>query len=220
MFEGIERLSLSRDWITIILLLALVLIALIKFYYNERFVKLFSLSYSEKYFTNYSKSKPLIFNTFHFLFFIIINFNISLLIYYAIRAFNPSKISHDFSFFVQIVVTVLVYFLARYLIGYLLSIVFSLSEEQDHVTLLKISNLAYLSLLFFPLLVLINYSSFPLHKILISFSLTIALILIFIRYYSIIKNLTLHFNSFFYIFLYLCALEIAPILVIYKMFLD
>lgn len=220
MFEGIERLSLSRDWITIILLLALVLIALIKFYYSERFVKLFSLSYSEKYFTNYSKSKPLIFNTFHFLFFIIINFNISLLIYYAIRAFNPSKISHDFSFFVQIVVIVLVYFLARYLIGYLLSIVFSLSEEQDHVTLLKISNLAYLSLLFFPLLVLINYSSFPLHKILISISLTIALILIFIRYYSIIKNLTLNFNSFFYIFLYLCALEIAPILVIYKMFLD
>ena len=219
MFEGIERLSLSRDWITIILLLALVLIALIKFYYSERFVKLFSLSYSEKYFTNYSKSKPLIFNTFHFLFFIIINFNISLLIYYAIRAFNPSKISHDFSFFVQIVVVVLVYFLARYLIGYLLSIVFSLSEEQDHVTLLKISNLAYLSLLFFPLLVLINYSSFPLHKILISISLTIALILIFIRYYSIIKNLTLNFNSFFYIFLYLCALEIAPILVIYKMFL-
>ena len=220
MFEGLERLSLTRDWVTIILLAALVLIALLKFSYNDRFVKLFSLSYSEKYFTNYSKSKPLIFNSFHLLFFIIINFNISLLIYYVIKAFDPSKISHDFSFFVQILLVVFLYFVARYLIGYLLSVVFSLSEEQDHVTLLKVSNLAYLSVLFFPLLVLINYSSFALHRILITFSLTVVVILLFIRYFTIIKNLKLNFNSFFYLFLYLCALEIAPILVIYKMFLD
>ena len=220
MFEGIERLSLTRDWITMILLVALVLIAVLKFFYSERFVKLFSLSYSEKYFTNYSKSKPLIFNTFHLLFFIIINFNISLLIYYAIKAFDPSKISHDFSFFAQVVFIVFLYFVARYLIGYLLSIVFSLSEEQDHVTLLKVSNLAYLSVLFFPLLVLINYSSFALYKILITFSLTVAIILLVIRYFTIVKNLKLNFNNYFYLFLYLCALEIAPILVIYKMFLD
>jgi len=220
MFEGIERLSLSEDWITIILLLTLVLIAILKFSYNERFDKLFSLSYSDKYFTNYSKSKPLIFNTFHLLFFFIINFNISLLIYYAIKAFDPSRIPNDFSFFIQIVLILLLYFLLRYLIGYLLSIVFSLLEEQSHITLLKISNLAYVSVLFFPLLILINYSSLALHKILITFSLTIALILLFTRYYSILKNLKLNFNSFFYIFLYICALELAPILVIYKIFLD
>ena len=220
MFEGIERLSLSEDWITIILLLGLVLIAVLKFSYNERFVKLFSLSYSAKYFTNYSKSKPLIFNTFHLLFFIVINFNISLLIQYAIKAFDPSKISNDFSFFLQLVLLSLLYFLIRYLIGYLLGIIFDLSEEQNHITLLKISNLAYLSVLFLPLLVLINYSSFALHKILIIFSLIIALILLITRYVSILRNLKLTFNSFFYILLYLCALELAPILVIYKIFLD
>jgi hypothetical protein len=220
MFEGIERLSLTKDWITIILLSSLVLIAVIKFAFSERFIKLFSLSYSEKYFTNYSKSKPLIFNTFHFLFFIIINFNISLLIYYAIKAFEPAKISNDLSFFLQIVLILLLFFIVRYLIGYLLGIVFDLTEEQDRVTLLKISSLAYLSMLFFPLLVLINYSSASLHKILITFSLTIALILFFMRYFAIAKNLTLNFNSFFYLLLYICALEIAPILVIYKMFLD
>ena len=220
MFEGIERISLSEDWITIILLLSLVLIAALKFSYNDRFDKLFSLSYSDKYFTNYSKSKPLIFNTFHLLFFIIINFNISLLIFYAIKAFDPSEISNDFTYFIQIVLIVLFYFIFRYLIGYLLGIVFDLSEEQNRITLLKISNLSYLSVLFFPLLVLINYSSFALHKILITFSLTIALILLSIRYFSILKNLKLSFNNFFYIFLYLCALELAPFLVIYKMFLD
>jgi hypothetical protein len=220
MFEGIERLSLSEDWITVILVLALVLIAVLKFSYNERFVKLFSLSYSDKYFTNYSKSKPLIFNSFHLMFFIIINFNISLLIYYAIKAFNPLKITNDFSFYVQIILILLLYFILRYLIGNLLSIIFSLPEEQNRITFLKISNLAYLSVLFFPLLVLINYSSLAIHKVLIIFSLTIAIILLFVRYYSILKNLILNFNSFFYIFLYICALEIAPILVIYKMFLD
>ena len=220
MFEGIERLSLTKDWITIILLSSLVLIAVIKFTYSERFIKLFSISYSEKYFTNYSKSKPLIFSTFHFLFFIIINFNISLLIYYAIKTFEPAKITNDLSFFLQIVLVLFLFFIARYLIGYLLGIVFSLAEEQDQVTLLKISSLAYLSMLVFPLLVLINYSSASLYKILIIISLTIALFLFLMRYFAIAKNLKIHFNSFFYLLLYLCALELAPILVIYKMFLD
>lgn len=220
MFEGIERLSLTRDWITGVLLLSLVLIAVLKFRYNERFVKLFSLSYSEKYFTNYSKAKPLIFNTFHFLFFIIIIFNTSLLIFYAIKVFELSNISNDFTFFLQILLLLILFFAARYIAGYLLGIVFDLTEEQDHVTLLKISSLAYLSILFFPLLILINYSSAALHKILITFSLIITMILFFIRYFAIAKNIKLNFNSFFYLFLYLCALELAPILVIYKIFLD
>jgi hypothetical protein len=219
MFEGIERITLSKDWITVVLLLVLIVIALIKLVYNERFIKLFSLSYSDKYFTNYSKSKPLIFNTFHFLFFVVINFNISLLIYYSIEVFNPLIISNSLTFFLKIVLVVLLYFVARYLIGYLLSIVFNLSEHQDYVTLLKISNSAYLSMLFFPLLIFLNYSSVVMHKFLLIFSLIIVLILSFILYFNVVKNLKINFNSFFYLFLYLCALELAPIIVIYKMFL-
>ena len=220
MFEGLERIAFSRDWITIVLLLVLVVIAIIRFIYEERFTKLFSLSYSDKYFTNYSKSKPLIFNNFHLLFFIVINFNISLLIYYSIEVFNPLIITNSFIFFLRIILVVILYFIARYLVGYLLSIVFGLSEHQDYVTLLKISNSAYLSVLLFPLLILINYSSVSFHKFLLVVSLIMLLVLLFIRYFTIVKNLKISFNSFFYLFLYLCALELAPIIIIYKMFLD
>ena len=220
MFEGIERLSLTRDWITLLLLFTLVLIAVLKFTFNERFIKLFSLSYSEKYFTNYVKSKPLIFNTFHLLFFSVIIFNISLLVFYAIKAYNLLEFTNDFSFFLKIVLVFTIYILSRYLIGYLLSLVFDLTEHQNYITLLKISNLAYISVLVFPLLIIINYSSTTFYKILISVSLVIALILFGIRYFAVIKNINLNFNSFFYLFLYLCALELAPILVVYKMFLD
>lgn len=220
MFEGIERLSLTRDWITLLLILGLVLIAVLKFAFSERFIKLFSLSYSEKYFTNYVKTKPLIFNTFHLIFFSVIIFNISLLIFYAIKAYNLSEITNDFGYFLQISLVCTLYILSRYLLGYLLSLVFSLTDHQAYFTLLKISNLAYISVLIFPLLIFINYSSAAFYNILISISLVIALILFGIRYYAVIKNIKLSFNSFFYLFLYLCALELAPILVVYKMFLD
>lgn len=220
MFEGIERLSLTRDWITLLLLFTLVLIAVLKFAFNERFIKLFSLSYSEKYFTNYVKSKPLIFNTFHLLFFGVIIFNISLLIFYTIKAYNLLEFANDFSFFLKISLVCTLYILIRYMVGYLLSLVFSLTEHQNYITLLKVSNLAYISVLVFPLLIFINYSSATFYKILITVSLIIALVLFGIRYYAVIKNIKLNFNSLFYLFLYLCALELAPILVVYKMFLD
>ena len=169
MFEGIERLSLTRDWITLLLILGLVLIAVLKFAFNERFIKLFSLSYSEKYFTNYVKTKPLIFNTFHLIFFSVIIFNISLLIFYAIKAYNLSEITNDFGYFLQISLVCALYILSRYLLGYLLSLVFSLTDHQAYFTLLKISNLAYISVLIFPLLIFINYS-WPSHADLKIFS--------------------------------------------------
>ena len=103
MFEGLERLTFSKDWITIILLVILILITLVKNNFNVRFTKLFSLLYSDKYYTDYLKTNPLLFNKFHFLFFFVIIFNISLIIFNSFIAFKPSENDYDFIFFLQII---------------------------------------------------------------------------------------------------------------------
>ena len=218
MFEGIERIAFSKDWITVILMLVLALITIVRFVYSERFSKLFSLLYSEKYYSDYLKNKPLVFNKFHFLLFLVLIINVSLLVFFSFKAFIPSKISNDFTFFIQVLILVILYIFIRYFIGYFLGIIFDIYEHQKYVTFLKISNLSFISILIFPLLVLINFSSVSLHKFILIFSIIIILILLFIRYYTILKNERINFNNLFYLFLYLCALEIAPFIVIYKIF--
>ncbi len=220
MFEGLERVVYTKDWITVILMLVLISITVIKFAYSERFTKLFSLLYSEKYYTNYSKTKPLIFNKFHFYFFLVIIFNISLLLFYGFKVFHPSKVSNDLIFFMQIIAIVILYMSLRYFIGFLLANMFGISEYHKQLTLVKITNLSLIFVMCFPLLVIINFSSSPLHKILITFSIGITMLMLLIRYFVIVIKIRDNFNVFFYLILYICALEIAPIIVIYKMFVD
>ena len=220
MFEGLERITFSKDWITIVLMLILIIISIIKLYYNDRFVKLFSLIYSEKYYTNYIKTKPLIFNTFHLLFLFIIIFNISLFLFFLLKAFLPSKTTYDYFYFFEILFILITYFIIRFSIGHFLGIIFGVSDEQKQVTLFKISNLSLLSVYLFPVLIIIHYNSTFRYKYLITFSVIVMGILFLFRYFVMLKNTIQNFNSFFYLILYLCALEIAPFIVIYKMFVD
>ena len=76
MFEGLERITSTSDWVTIFFLVVLTLISILQFNFNERFSKLFSLIYSDKYYTDFIKTRPLNFNIFHLIFFFVVLFNI------------------------------------------------------------------------------------------------------------------------------------------------
>lgn len=220
MFEGIDKISATSDWVTLIFMTVLILMAVIQFNFPERFSKLFSLVYSEKYYTDYIKTRPLIFNRFHIIFFFIIIFNISLAFYFVLNAFSPERFQPEFYLFFQIVLMTLGYFILRYFVGVLLGNVFELEDGQNYFTFLKMSNLALISIFIFPLLVLTNYSVGVFHKFLITFGIIASLALTLFRYFVLIKNEKLNFNNLFYLFLYLCALELSPFIVIYKLFVE
>jgi hypothetical protein len=220
MFEGIEKISATSDWVTLFFLAVLILIAVLQFNYTERFSKLFSLVYSEKYYTDYIKTRPLVFNRFHIIFFFIIIFNISLFLYFAFNTFSSSPDHDQFYFFFQILLMTFGYFLVRYFVGVLLAFIFEAEEGQKYFTFLKMSNLALISVLVLPLLVLANYSVGVFHKFLITFGVVASFAIALFRYFVLIKNEKLSFNNLFYLFLYLCALELAPFIVLYKLFVD
>lgn len=220
MFEGLERISATSDWVTLFFLLDLVLIAILQFNYTERFTKLFSLGFSEKYYTDYLKTRPLIFSWFHFIFFFIILVNISLIIFFAFKEYSPDLIDNQLYFFFQIFLSSIIYFSIRYFTGFIIGLILNVNDEQTYFTFLKISNLSLLSILIFPLLILSNYSVGVFHKFLITFSIVSSLLASLFLYFVLIKNEKLSFNNLFYLFLYLCALELAPFIVIYKLFVD
>ncbi len=218
MFEGLERISNSGDWITLVFMLSLIFITILNYSHNERFTKLFSLLYSEKYYTDYIKTNPLLFNNFHFYFFFVIIFNISLFLFFVFRAFDLVHIDNDFPFYLILLLSLFLYITLRYLLGALLGFVFDVYYDQKYFTFLKMSNLSLLSVLLFPLLILINYTVGDFHMLLINFGLFLVVIMFVIRYFILVKNETLNFNNLFYLFLYLCALELSPFIVIYKLF--
>ena len=220
MFEGLERIATSSDWATIFFLVVLTLISVLQFNFNERFTKLFTLIYSDKYYTDFIKTRPLNFNLFHVIFLFIILFNISMLLFFAFKAFKPEFFESDLSFYLKINLAVFAYFGLRYLLGRTIAGAFNLTEEQSYFTFLKMSNLCLISVLIFPLLILSNYSTGGFHKFLISFTLLAAAALTLFRYFVVIKNEKLGFNNLFYLFLYLCALELSPLIVVYKLFVD
>ncbi len=218
MFEGQERLLITNDWITVILMIVLLLIAVVKYNFNERFSKLFTLLYSEKYYTDYSKTKPLIFNPFNVFFFFISIFSISLFIYFYFDTFEIQKINPNLIFFFKIFIAVILYVLIRFIIGVFLSIIFESLENQNYFTFLKISNLSLFSIYLFVLLIIINYTPLSYHKYLFIIGGILLFILVVFQYSSMLKNSKINFNNLFYFILYLCALEIAPFIVVYKLF--
>jgi len=220
MFEGLQRITSTSDWVTIFFLLVLVLLAILQYNFSERFSKLFSLVYSDKYYTDFIKTRPLNFNIFHLIFFFVILFNISLLIFFLFKAYDPAIYESELSFFLKINLTVILYLSLRYFLGIILANIFDLSEEQSYFTFLKMSNICLISVLIFPLLILSNYTAGGFHKFLITFTLAISLGVTLFRYFVLIKNEKLGFNNLFYLFLYLCALELAPFIVVYKAFVD
>jgi hypothetical protein len=141
-----------------------------------------------------------------------------LFLYFIFKANSSTNVGHDFLLYGQVLLIFILYIIFRYIIGGLLGFIFDVHYDQKYFTFLKISNLSLISVLLFPLLVLINYSVGNFHKFLIVFGLVIVLIFSLFRYYVIVKNEKLNFSNLFYLFLYLCALELSPFIVIYKLF--
>ncbi|HHC80518.1 MAG TPA: DUF4271 domain-containing protein [Flavobacteriia bacterium] len=215
MNEAIERIVSSNDWITIILLIIISLLINNKIRYTARFQSLQSLLYSNSYINNYSKSTPLLFNTFNAIFIIIVILVFSLLLFTVANQVNLVLVQDTKSQFLLIIVGVFVFFVIRFIIGYLLAFLFEKEKEQHYITFVKISYLSNFSLFIIPLLIINFYTnSIIFSKILI---ITAVLLLLYYYYLQIKNNQKLVFSKMFYFILYLCALEISPFIIIYKL---
>ncbi len=217
MFEAQYRFFASQDWITIIFMIVLIFLAIAKYRYNERFNKLFSLFYSDKYYTDYSISRPLNFNFFHGLLLSVFFFNISLLIFYLLRSYQLIDTNFDFNFYLKVLFMSIAFVFVRYFTGVILGLIFEKTNQQNYLTYLKINNIGLLTIYLFPLLLIINYAPRSTQKIIVSIVTIIFVVVAIIRSINILRNDRLNFNTFFYLFLYLCTLEITPFIVSYKL---
>lgn len=217
MFDGQERIVFSPDWLTIVFLVILLLIAIIKNNFSEQLSALFSLLYSDKYYSDFGKVKPLIWNNFNILFFLIFILVSAVMIYYSLNAYVNDSFLFDLGYFLKILAGVLIYLVLRYTFEVILSSLFEIFEEYKFFSFVKLSNLFLISVYLLPVLLFITYVNSSQYVIFIGAALIFLALVILFRYIKALQYDRINFSNIFYLFLYLCALEIAPIILIYKL---
>jgi hypothetical protein len=120
--------------------------------------------------------------------------------------------------FLKIIGLLGLFFLIRYLVGVLLAMLFQLSKFHKSIVFVKITYLFAISVFVFPLLIIIFYADK--HNSLFFQSILFLLgVLLITRHLFVVKNnKNMMLSGLFYFILYLCALEIAPLLLILKLF--
>jgi len=205
------RVAITQDWITIILILCFIVMSLCEYFSKFTFVQSW-IRFSKK--TDYSareqSSVPLTFSVIGRIF--LYSMILSLFLLEAAHYYLNKNI--DFNNFLSYWVIVCTYLVASNYLSKLIAHVCKFENEFDQTAAMHNFQRGLLSYAFFALYVIYYYSYLNVEleillMIVLSILLINFLILIFrLRWYIL--------SSPLYFILYLCALEIAPYLLLYK----
>ncbi len=214
--EAIERYITSNDLLTIIILLVLLLLTLSKSLFHSRFEDFTSLIGSGKFLAIKSKEHKLLFG-FNVLMFGVHILSVSLFIFLTFRLFTTQAIENTGNLLLRIITAYSFIALLKITVEKIIANVFDIDEIIDNYIFQKQTYLNFISLIIFGLSLFLVYSDIPSLPL---FYLIIGVIIlsVFFTLYTIVKkNLGLKSRFWFYFILYICALEIAPYVILYKL---
>ena len=218
MFEATKIISQNNDWMAFVFLMILFLLTLNKLFFNDRILHTSTLFLQKRFLLiYYNKEKSVVFNLFQVIFFLIKILVISLIAFHINVFFKIYENINGLKGYSILLSGVIIYFLFHYLIGVFIAEVLSFGKIYNKIVYEKISYFNNLILWVLPFLIIYTYThSFNTFFFNILFFLS--LLLLAIRYGLLLyNNKNLIFNNIFYFILYLCALEIAPFVIILKL---
>ncbi|MFV0541886.1 MAG: DUF4271 domain-containing protein [Aestuariibaculum sp.] len=210
------RETTSNELFTLLLVVCLLIVTLAKLINPVRFDSFISVITTSKYLKIYSREQKL-FNKFDVP--LLLNLAISGCIFILIlyKAFFPEN-SITLQFSIKVLIGIIVFIALKIVVEYIIGNIVDI-EKNFHLYLFqRISYANYIGILLIPLNALLIYS-FNYAIPLIHISLALIVIVSIIGLVSSMKSHeSLIKGNFFYFILYLCALEIAPYIILYKVF--
>ncbi|WP_108804889.1 DUF4271 domain-containing protein [Aquimarina sp. Aq107] len=212
----IARELISTDWITIVIMVSITLLASAKLINSIRFSEFIMLFNTNKYVVVNQKGNKLstFFNSVLILAQIL---SISLFAYLCIEAFQWQGDSIDMMFYFKIASLYLFVFICKILIEKIISTIFSIETLIEDYLFYKISYRNFLGVILLPLNLLFVYSVKPSKIVMIILIVSLLLLNLIILFSVYRRNENVILNNLFYFILYLCALEIAPYFMLYKL---
>lgn len=210
--QAIDKIVDSNNWVTLLLLLLLVGVFVLKTINPVRLKQNAFAFFNISLISNNDKSGLSFFNPFQVIIFIFSSLVFSLFVFqYKMYVFP--KTDNKFIVFVGVFGTVLSYLLTKRVLEYVLTLLFLIKKGVNFYMISKINSLNSVSFLLYIALVISVYTN--INQVYIIY---FAIILFVIRFVILlIRNKKLIFSKLFYFFLYLCAFEIAPLFVLYKL---
>jgi len=213
--EILERSNDGRDWLTLLVFIWLTILAYVRMSYPLRFRQFTGNLVSEQYVNLYAREERWLFN----------NFNVPIgVMFFMSLAFVTVRLNHFYQWWAFDNIVLFAYLLLAFFATYLLRTVlvlflgrlFRMETTVRYALLRRYSNAVLVSRVWFGSAVLSVYM--PLAK---EWVLYIGLIagglLLMWGYVQIFRKLLKQTRLYFYyLILYICALEIAPILLIAK----
>ena len=209
-----NRIIESLDWVTLIMVGCILIIAILKIIYPKRFDDFIKLPVSNNYFLAKGKSEELR-HPFSILLFVIQIISIALFV----NLFFLEKGKANMILFLKILFVVFVFIIVKTSIEKMIGAIFSIEKLIDHYIYEKLSYRNFLSLLLIITNLIFYFSIKPDLNILLILTGILFLGNMLILSYSYKNYRSLIFSNLFYFLLYICALEISPYLILYKAFI-
>jgi hypothetical protein len=208
----------SYELFSILIVVSLFFIALAKAIYPKRFNDFVSVVGNSKYLKIYVREQKF-FDKFDALLFVNLILSVAIFSFICVR-YDRALLTPSIDDLFKLVIGIGIFVLIKVLLERLIGSLFEIDKLIDAYLFQKISYKNFLGLLLFPINLFLIFSFKP--------NLTIIYIIIMILFIinvsglvtTIKTNQSLIKQNLFYFILYLCTLEIAPYIIIYKVFIS
>ena len=207
----------SNELFTILIVIGLIIVAIAKLAAPKRFDDFVLVIGNDKYLKIYSRDQKFL-DKFDALMFS--NFVLSVSVFCFIvyqQVTNSNTVSANTLF--KLTVSIGVFILIKVLVERLIGSLFEIDKLIDQYIFQKISFKNYLGMLLLPINALFIYSFKPSLSIIYAFIILFFIINIIGLISTFKTNQSIIKDNLFYFILYLCALEIAPYIILYKVFI-
>ena len=215
MFQTVERTIISKDWLTLLFVAILCLLILTRFIFGKQLGYFLVFLFSNKYQNQFIAKQDDIINGFTSLLFLVQIISFSIFGYVAVTFFRPHLITSPL-LFVKIISFTMFFIIIKYIVEKIIAVILDIEPYINAYNFQKINARNLFGLLLIPINLVLVYYDYG-NKIVFFSIFFIFLFYNLIVLFLLLKNYQkLIISKLFYFILYLCALEIAPYLVIYK----
>ena len=212
------REIISNEWYVIFFVLCLSILALAKRSFSTRFNDFLLLVGKSKYLKIYARDQKFI-DQFDALLFVNLIISLSLFCFLGYSTFIDS-IPFNLGAFLKILLGIGSIILIKILLERLIGSLFGIDTLMDSYLFQKTNYKNYTGLLLLPINILLVFT-IPLS---VNVFFVIFALIFIINLIGFITSIKTHqktiINNIFYFILYLCALEIAPYVILYKLFIN
>lgn len=216
MLRAVEKFPLNSDWMTLVFLFILILLALVKVLYADRFRSLMTCFFSKNYFLDYTQDRSESIGLFQVVLFLVQNMILGLFLYLLTMEFGSRMQENSFQSYVKYVIFTTVFLGIQYGMAKAVSLFFGFQKRFEVGNYAKSSLLMAGTIFYLPVLLCWIYA-YPHSQTMLYISLLFAGGFWLFRWgFLLIFNIQVIKKNLFYFILYICSLEIVPILLFVK----